>query len=93
MPGLVLNTRYHVEGMYFNSLQHLFKYGQSKGYTGSRSALWKRLNARPGITMKELFAPPSRNGMAGGLAHKAKIERERAEMAALIAEMDARKKK
>lgn len=88
--------RYKVDAMEFNSIRAILSVAKLHGYTGCVSTLQSRLSRNPVTTAKELFknVPIAQQefGRKGSQARVVKREREKAEMAALIAEMDARKK-
>lgn len=88
-PDRLIHAGYHfvVDGRGFPCLAAVFAEAKARGYTGSKSTLLVRL--KQGMTTwAELTVPPKTN--PGD--QKGRRQRERDEVAAAIAAVDARKK-
>ena len=83
-----LDGHYVIEGLKLRGIKHAFSVAKGLGYTGSKEGLRRRLK-RGITTWTEVLKPKvHEGGSAIILQHKAKA---REEMAALLADYDARK--
>lgn len=83
-----------IEGQHFACISHAYSAAKDKGFTGVQTTFAERLK-RGATTWVELLAPISvaaaKRGIASGVTKRAHMAEEKASMATLCAELDARK--
>ena len=83
---------FEVEGHYFPNLSAVFGVAVSKGFVGSRAAIVGRLQ-RGARTWKEICAPMDQKRSEASISgKKSKKDRDREEMARVLAAIDERKR-
>ena len=88
---LGITSHYVVEGMRFPGARAVHAAAVARGFNGKKTIIEHRLKSGAN-TWKELAAPvDERKSAAGKKAHLGRKAQYRAEMAALCAELDARK--
>jgi hypothetical protein len=93
----VSKTRAHfvIEGCRFPTIAAAMSYATGRGFDGCQAVLVDRLKTK-GITLAELVAPVKAGkragGRAGAKATNAKRQREKDEMAELMAQIDERRR-